>query len=558
KIEDLTHAVGHCQRCATIVEPRISTQWFVRTKPLAGPALQAVEDGRIRIVPERFTKTYRNWMENIRDWCISRQLWWGHRIPVWYCDDCGAQICARTDPTQCAHCGSARIHQDEDVLDTWFSSGLWPFSTLGWPDDTPDLAYFYPTSVLETAYDILFFWVARMIMLGMRLAGDIPFDTVYLHGLLRNEEGKKISKSMVDAWRYDPLYMIDEFGQDPLRFTLLTGSTPGNDMRLSPARVEANRNFGNKTWQAARYVLANLGEDSQRFAPPGAPLALDGLAHPADRWIVSRYHALVAEATRLIEAYQLGEAGRQMYDFLWGEYCDWYIEMTKVRVRADAPGTDDGASEADDARRVLVYVLEGCLRLLHPYLPFTTEAIWQYLPHRGKALIVAPWPRAGATDEAAVAALTDVMELVRAIRNARTEYDVEPARRISAAIAAGANEPLLRSLAGELVALARIDAARLTIAAALEAPPEKALALVVPGYQCYLPLAGLADLERERARIQGELDALERELARTEKLLANPGFTGKAPEAVVLKEREKLVEFAARRATLAERLAALS
>ncbi len=565
KVEPYRHSVGHCQRCNTIVEPRISTQWFVRMKPLAEPAIEAVRDEgtgsvpRVRIVPERFTKIYNDWLENIRDWCISRQLWWGHRIPVWYCQSCGEQICSVEDPTGCTKCGSGDIHQDEDVLDTWFSSGLWPFSTLGWPEETEDLAYFYPTSVLETGYDILFFWVARMIMMGLAMTDEVPFDTVYLHGLIRNEEGKKISKSMPDAWRYDPLYMIDEYGQDALRFTLLTGSTPGNDMRLAPSRVEANRNFGNKIWQAARYVLGNLGSSPERYTPPTDGIAPRADMDAADRWILSRYHRLVGEVQRLIDGYQLGEAGRQIYDFVWSEYCDWYIEMTKVRLRDDAQAT-----EAEDARRVLVYVLDGCLRLLHPYMPFITEAIWQYLPHGATdgqaepALIVAAWPQAGALDEAAEDQMDDLMELVRAVRNARSEYDVEPGRRIAAIIAAGERLPFLRAQARALAALARIDEGRLELHASLDAPPEKALTLVVGGATCYLPMAALVDLDRERARLEGEIDQVDQEIAHSERLLSNQGFVNKAPEAVVQKERDKLAESRERRTRLQERLAGLA
>jgi valyl-tRNA synthetase len=551
KVEDYRHAVGQCHRCETIVEPRISTQWFMRMKPLAEPAIAAVREGRIRIIPERFNKTYYEWMENIHDWCISRQLWWGHRIPVWYCDDCGGQTCARTDPAVCSHCASANIRQDEDVLDTWFSSGLWPFSTLGWPDETEDLAYFYPTTVLETAYDIIFFWVARMIMFGLRLTGQEPFSVVYMHGLVRNEEGKKISKSMPDAWRYDPLFMIDEYGQDPLRFTLLTGSTPGNDMKLSPTRVEANRNFANKIWQASRFVLGNLGERAAEFTPEGVidPATLDDVA---DRWIVSRYHRLVAEANRLLDGYLFGEVGRQIYDFLWGEYCDWYIEITKVRLQGD------DVAAADTARRVLTYVLDGCLKLLHPYMPFLSEAIWQYLPHQGEALIVAPWPVAGGMDEGAVASMEELMELIRSIRNVRTEYSVEPGRRIAAVISAGPRAAFMREQAGALQFLARVDGERLEIVETLAEAPQQALTLVVGGMECYLPLAALVDLDRERARLGGELADLDREIERTEKLLANPGFTGKAPAAVVQKERDKLVEYADRRERLRERLEGLA
>jgi valyl-tRNA synthetase len=552
KIEPLRHSVGHCERCHTIVEPRISTQWFVRMKPLAEPAMQAVRDGRIRIIPERFTKVYFDWLEHIRDWCISRQLWWGHRIPVWYCDDCGAMICSRTDPTECPKCGSTKIRQDEDVLDTWFSSGLWPFSTLGWPDQTEDMAYFYPTSVLETAYDILFFWVARMIFLGLAMTDEVPFDTVYLHGIIRDEEGRKISKSLPDAWRYDPLYTIDEYGQDALRITLLTGSTPGNDSKLALSRVESNRNFANKVWQAARFVLGNLGERAAEFTPPAEGLAPDNQMDWADRWILGRYHRLVTEVTRNIEAYQLGEAGRQIYEFIWGEYCDWYIEMTKMRLK----GTDPVA--ADSARRVLAYVLEGCMRLLHPYMPFVSEAIWQYLPHRGQALIVAPWPKAAALDEAAEEAMGALTELVRAIRNARSEYNVEPGRPIAAIVAAGARLGFLRSQAAVLQSLAHIDGAQLRIEERLTSRPEKALTLVVGGYECYLPLAALVDLDQERARIKTEIARLTSEIARSEKLLGNAGFMAKAPPAVIQKERDKLADYAERCTKLEERLTSLS
>jgi valyl-tRNA synthetase len=549
KIEQLRHAVGHCQRCHTIAEPRISTQWFVRTAPLAAEALAAVNEGRIRIVPERFERVYANWMENIRDWCISRQLWWGHRIPVWYCDACGAELCAREDPSTCPKCGGA-LRQDADVLDTWFSSGLWPFSTLGWPDATPDLAYFYPTSVLETGYDIIFFWVARMIMLGLRMTGEIPFDTVYLHGLIRNEEGKKISKSMVDADRYDPLLIIAEYGQDALRYTLLTGSTPGNDMKLAISRVESNRNFGNKLWQAARFVLGNLGQDPAAFTPP-ATLDPATLTNTADRWIISRFHALIAEVDRLFAAYQLGEAGRQVYEFIWGEYCDWYIEMTKVRLRGE------DAAEADRARQVLVYMLEGCLKLLHPYMPFVTEAIWQYLPHRGEALIVADWPQGGARDEQAEADVAALMELVRAIRNVRSEYEVEAARRIGAVIVAGERLPFMVEQREAFLLLARVDPERLTLAATLATPPEQAVSLVVPGYEGYLPLAALVDLAVERERIAKQLDELAAEIARSGKLLSNQGFVAKAPAAVVEREQAKMVELQERHARLLERSQAL-
>ncbi|NLV73463.1 MAG: valine--tRNA ligase [Chloroflexi bacterium] len=549
KIEDYTHSVGHCQRCHTIVEPRISTQWFVRMQPLAEPAITAVKEERIKIVPERFTKTYFDWLENIRDWCISRQLWWGHRIPVWYCDDCGQQMCLRTDPSTCTHCGSTDIRQDEDVLDTWFSSGLWPFSTLGWPDNTPDLNYFYPTSVLETGYDILFFWVVRMITLGLEMTGQVPFDAVYLHGLIRNEEGKKISKSLPDAWKYDPLYIIEQYGQDALRFSLLTGSTPGNDMKLAISRVEANRNFCNKIWQAARFILMSLGDNPGRYT---APERLDPSPEMnlADRWMLTRYHRLVGESERLLAAYQLGEAGRQLYEILWSEFCDWYIEMCKPRLRA-------GGQSVDSARRVLVYVFEGLMRLLHPYMPFVTEAIWQYLPHQGDTIMLAPWPQPAGLDDNAEAQVTTLMELVRGIRNARAEYKVEPMRRVKAVFAAGASIAMLEQESDILATLARLDPDRLEIVRSLETKPAKAYTLIVGDVEAYLPLADLIDLERELARIDEETRQQEKELERAQQLLANQGFLARAPRAVVDKERDKVAVITARLVKLGELRAAI-
>ena len=483
-------------------------------------------------------------MENIRDWCISRQLWWGHRIPVWYCDNCGQQTCALTDPIACAHCGSDRIHQDEDVLDTWFSSALWPFSALGWPEETPDFKYFYPTSVMETGYDILFFWVARMIMFGLKMTGQAPFHTVYLHGLIRDERGQKMSKSRGNV--IDPLVLIDQYGADALRFTLVTGSTPGNDMRLNISRVEANRNFANKLWNAARFVVTNLTEDSLPL--PAAP-------HPAslpDRWILSRHNRLIAAVTRLIEDYQFGEAGRQIYEFLWGEYADWYIEIAKTRLY----GGDPEARAATQA--ILVHVLERTLRLLHPFMPFVTEAIWQGLPHEGEALIIAPWPQPGPTDPEAEAQMGLLMELVRGIRNARAEYNVEPARRIPALFVAGDQTTLLQAHRDLLVNLARLDARQTQITAALADKPQQAVTLVSGPVVCYLPLAGMVDRDAERARLRRELDDLARQVARLEALLANTGFVTKAPAEVVARERDKLAELRTAHAKLAERLAQLS
>lgn len=553
KIDPYTHAVGHCQRCRTIVEPRISTQWFVKIQPLADPAIAAARDGRIRFVPERFAKTYFNWMEGIRDWCISRQLWWGHRIPVWYCDNCGAMSASTQEVlSACPKCGSSRLHQDPDVLDTWFSSGLWPFSTLGWPDDTEDLRYFYPTDVMETAYDILFFWVARMIMQGIEMTGQVPFHTVYLHGLVRDEKGQKMSKSKGNV--VDPLVVIEQHGADALRFALLTGSTPGNDMKLQPSKVEGARNFANKLWNAARFVLANLPEsyapaeiEHQRQVWEAQPESLS----LADRWVLSRHNRLIGEVTRLIEQFQFGEAGRQLYDFLWGEYCDWYIEIAKSQLNSG----DEAA--AARTRAILLYVLDRTLRLLHPFMPFVTEEIWQHLPHEGDALIIAAWPLAGALDDEAEAEMGPIMEMVRAIRNARAEYEVEPSRAIAAIVVAGDKAELVRSHADILARLARIDPAQLSIETALQLKPRQALALVVSGYEVYLPLAGLVDIDRERARLKGEVSSVGREIERCGKLLENAGFVSKAPAEVVDKERAKLEDLKLRLAKLTDRLNAL-
>ncbi|MBM4465727.1 MAG: valine--tRNA ligase [Chloroflexi bacterium] len=627
RIEPHQHALGHCQRCDRVIEPRLSTQWFVKIKPLAEAAIDAVRDGRITIIPERFDKVYFHWMENIRDWCISRQLYWGHRIPVWYCDDCDQLTVTPVlsvsegmeDPTECQACGSPNIRQDPDILDTWFSSALWPFSTLGWPDDTEDLRYFYPTTILETGYDILFFWVARMIMMGLECAGDIPFRYVYLHGMVRDERGQKMSRSKHNV--IDPLEVIDEYGTDALRFTLLTGSTPGNDVNLSLTRVEANRNFANKMWNAARFVLSqmtnDLGEQGSgirdqgpgtRDQGPGSPCSLSLVPNPSntycslpDRWILSRHNRLIHNVTRLMEDWQFGEAGRQIYDFLWGEYCDWFIEMCKIRLY----GENEEARQA--AQQVLVHVLDRTLRLLHPFMPFVTEEIWQYLKGSGirdkgqgetsppfmsrgaeeqrskgeltpapqhpitsaqkggtegeqwpEALIVAPWPEAGPTDEAAEAVMALIMEMVRAIRNARAEYQVEPGRRIEAIIAAGEEYELLTDQRDILVSLARLDADKLHIARTLEAKPTQALALVVGGVEIYLPLAGMVDLARERQRLTAEVEEVAQAIARSEQLLANEDFLNKAPAQVVEREREKLADYRQRQAKLREQLRSLT
>jgi valyl-tRNA synthetase len=556
------HQVGHCERCHTVVEPLLSTQWFVKMEPLAKPAVEAVRSGKIRIVPERFDKVYYHWMENIRDWCISRQLWWGHRIPVWYGPD-GHQFAARSESDAkeqaIAHYGEpVALEQDPDVLDTWFSSGLWPFSTLGWPAQTADLARYHPTSVLETGYDILFFWVARMITLGLHFTGEVPFHTVYLHGLVRDEAGRKMSKSLGNV--LDPLDLIHEYGTDALRFTLLTGGTPGNDMKLSLTRIEANRNFANKIWNAARFVLMNLEKAEMELADTADSHAVTYALPDAsaldlsDRWILSRLENVRENVTRLVGDWQLGEAGRQLYDFVWSEYCDWYIEAAKNRLY----GSDADAAQA--TRQVLAYVLEQSMRLMHPYMPFVTEAIWSHLPGvsaTGEALMTSRWPApSGLADAGAEADFGRLQEMIRAVRNARSEYNVEPGRRVAALIAAGEYAGLVQANADLLVSQAKIEGDTLQFAAELPAPA-KAVALAVGGVTVYLPLAGLVDMEAERKRLQKEMENVDGQIARIDGLLANEGFLAKAPEPVVNREKAKLEELRGQRVQLQANLADL-
>jgi valyl-tRNA synthetase len=546
KVEPHTLQVPRSQRGGEVVEPMVSTQWFVKMQPLAEKGLRAVANGRIQIVPERFTKIYNNWLENIRDWCISRQLWWGHRIPVWYCADCGQMTVARQDPAACSHCGSARIEQDPDVLDTWFSSGLWPFSTLGWPDDTPDLRRFYPTSVMETGYDILFFWVARMIMSGLQYTDEAPFHTVYLHGLIRDEHGRKMSKTTGNV--LDPLEVMDQYGTDALRFTLLTGSTPGNDMNLSLDRIASNRNFSNKIWNATRFVVSNLGTAFQSGA--GSTWNLSGLTLP-DRWILSRLNRITGEVTRLIDNYQFGEAGRQLYEFFWSEFADWFIEVAKIRLNSA-----DVRAQAT-ARRVLVHVLDRSLRLLHPFMPFITEAAWQHLPHEGPSLMVATWPRQSPAliDDEAETTMSTLIEIIRTIRTIRSEYNVEPAKRIAAHIAAGDNFDMLAKHQDIVTAMARLDAAQLRLVKTLAEKPAQAVGQVISGgLEIYLPLAGLVDLDAERKRCRAELTQLDQRIAAGQSKLANPGFVNKAPAAVVAGERQKLADLEVQAAKTRERL----
>jgi valyl-tRNA synthetase len=533
KQEPYAHAIGHCQRCGTIVEPLISKQWFVDIKPLAEPALQAVRDGRIQIVPEFFGKTYENWMTNIRDWCISRQLWWGHRIPAWYCDACGEVVVDIEEPKGCAKCGGS-LRQDEDVLDTWFSSGLWPFSTLGWPSDTEQLKQYYPTNVMETGYDILFFWVARMIMLGLYDTGEVPFRHVYLHGLVRDKNGQKMSKTRGNA--LDPLELIEQYGTDALRFSLATGSTPGIDMRLQPDKLENARNFANKLWNAARFVIWKL---DNRTAPDirNAPNDRGDAGALEDRWIQSRLSALSENVTKLLGDFQIGEAGRQIHDFIWTEYCDWYIELAKVRLNAGDR----------QALAVLVDVLAQSLKLLHPLMPFVTEAIWEHLrpllpSDDTKLLIAADWPESDAIrrDAAAERAMETVMEVTRAIRNARAEKDVKADRWVAADIAVP--DPQLRaqfeSMRESVGQLARARPLRV-VASVAEADRESAISVVLTGAEVLLPMAGLFDVANERSRLEKQLIDSEAELLRLANQLENDAFRARAPANVVAGIEEK-------------------
>ena len=534
KIEPYSHSVGHCFRCKTVIEPLASKQWFVSTKPLAKPSIDAVVDGRISIIPSRFVKVYLNWMENIRDWCISRQLWWGHRIPVWYCRDCDELTVSVDGPKVCSKCNSANIEQDPDVLDTWFSSGLWPFSTLGWPDDTEDLSYFYPTSVMETGYDILPFWVARMIMMGLENVGDVPFRTVYLHGLLRDEKGEKLSKVM--GHKFDPVDAIDEYGADALRFAIMTGNSPGNDIRLSTEKLEAGRNFANKLWNATRFVVRGIKPGMTDLEIKSGQLPTE------DRWILSRLNRTVSNVTGLLDDFQLGETLRQIHDFLWGEFCDWYIELVKDRL---------GADEAVSPLPVLVHVLETSLRLLHPYMPFITEELWQNLRQRlpadwqeTESIMVAPYPVAdeSTADPEAERIMETVIDLVRSIRNVRAEHKVEPARWIEARVYGGELTAALAAHAAAIETLARARPVSFQESRAVSETGDNTLVMVLKETEVVIPMESMVDVAAERERLGKEIERADMEIARLEVRLSDSAFLSKAPEAVIEKERGRLAE----------------
>ena len=537
KTEAYMMQVPRSQRGGEAIEPMISTQWFVKMEPLAAPALDAVRQGRIKIIPERFTTTYFDWLENIRDWCISRQLWWGHQIPAWHCENCGEITVAREDPTECSSCGSAAIERDPDVLDTWFSSGLWPFSILGWPEKTADMERFYPTTMMETGYDILFFWVARMIMLGLEFTDDIPFRYVYLHGLVRDENGKKMSKSLGNV--IDPLELIDEYGADALRFTLLTGSTPGQDMKFSESRVEGSRNFANKIWNAGRLVLGALAN-----APEWEEVAI-APTH-ADSWIQARLRLLIRDVNRLFENFQYGEAGRLIHEFFWSDYADWYLEIAKLQL-------DVGGKRASNTVVIMAAVFDKILRVLHPFIPFVTEELWSHLKSASlnrkgfentweEALIVAQWPESepeSLRDKEIMEEFSLIREFVRVLRNMRAEKRVEPNRRIEVQIQAGEKIELFEKYRRALSSLALLNPEKLLIKEVLQTKGEDCIPLVVGSIEVYVPLSGLFDAEIELARISKQMQEVRGEIKRLEKLLGGP-FSDRAPDEIVSRERTKL------------------
>ena len=542
EVKDHAHAVGHCERCKTVIEPMISKQWFVRMEPLAKPALEAYQKGELRFIPERFGKIYSHWLENIRDWCISRQLWWGHRLPVYYCDACGKEIVSLEELKTCPDCG-APLRRDEDTLDTWFSSALWPFSTLGWPEETEDMKYFYPTNVLITGYDIIFFWVIRMVFSALEQTGELPFKDVFLTGLVRDAQGRKMSKSLGNG--IDPLEIIDAYGADALRYTLITGNSPGNDMRFTNEKVEAMRNFANKLWNASRFVLMHFEE---------APRALteEDALKSEDAWILSKLQGLIEEVGSKLDNYDVGLAAQALYDFIWSDFCDWYIEMVKPRLYGD-----DEASK-DLARAVLATVLENILKLLHPFMPFITEEIWDTLPETEGRLIRAPWPKVNEAwkNPKMEEQIAYVQGAIRGIRNARAELGVQGGKK--APLFVGADEEHHRLIEEERGHFEHLGfAEEIHFQGLEEEAPEGAVAVVLEGATLYLPMNDLVDVKKERARLEKEKEKVLAEVSRVEKKLANEGFLAKAPEAVVEKEREKAASFHEILRGIEERLAAL-
>ncbi|HLV09431.1 MAG TPA: valine--tRNA ligase [Halanaerobiales bacterium] len=544
EIEDYEHSVGHCYRCNTVIEPLVSKQWFVKMKPLAGPAIRAVQEGDTRFVPERFSKVYLNWMENIRDWCISRQLWWGHRIPVWYCQDCGETIVSKEEIVEsCSACNSDNIVQDEDVLDTWFSSALWPFSTMGWPVETKELEYYYPTDVLVTGRDIIFFWVARMIFMALEFRKEVPFSDVYIHGLIRDAQGRKMSKSLGNG--VDPIEVIDQYGADALRFTLITGNTPGNDMRFREERLEASRNFANKIWNASRFILMNIQElDFGQIKEEELKYTL------ADKWILSRLNRVITNIDEVFDKYYFGEAARILYDFIWNEFCDWYIELIKPRLYQEE---DPEAKKT--ACYVGSYVLERILRLLHPVMPFITEEIWQQLPDTGESIMMADWPESAQDeiDPEIENKMELIMEVIRAIRNIRNEMKVNPGRKIKAILNTPAEQELVLKEGLDYVKdLARIK--EIELLKGLSEKPGKSSTAIVNGVEVILPLEGMVDIEKEIERLKMEVKELVNEIERASSKLNNKGFVNKAPVELVERERQKLKKFKEKKSKLEKRV----
>lgn len=526
KIEEHEHNVGTCYRCGTTVEPMTSAQWFVKMAPLAKPAMDVVNDGRVKFVPERFSKTYLRWMENVHDWCISRQLWWGHRIPAYYCDDCGEMVVAREDVTVCPKCGGTHMRQEEDVLDTWFSSALWPFSTLGWPEKTKELDYFYPTSVLVTGYDIIFFWVARMIFSGMEQMKEEPFKTVYIHGLVRDAQGRKMSKSLGNG--IDPLEIIDKYGADALRFTLVTGNSPGNDMRFSTEKVESSRNFANKIWNASRFIQMNLTIDKAELPET---LALE------DKWILSKFNDLVKAVTENIDKYELGLAVQKLYDFIWDNFCDWYIEIVKPRLQ-----NKDDVQANENAQKVLCYVLSNTMKLLHPFMPFITETIWQALPHEGESIMISKWPEYQESLNFAVEAeqVETIMDTIRAIRARRAEMNVPLSKKAQVILF---TENRAAYEAGSTFFAKLAYASEIQFVDAAPSNVESMVSVVTKGAQVYMPMGELVDFEKEKARLEKEKAKVQKDIDFVMKKLNNEGFVAKAPAAVIAQEREKAAKY---------------
>lgn len=541
KIEEHNHSVGHCERCTTVVEPYYSDQWFVKMKPLAEPAIEKVKSKEIEFIPERFSKTYLNWVENVRDWCISRQIWWGHRIPAWYCE-CGEIVVEKETPKSCCKCGNKDLRQDEDVLDTWFSSALWPFSTLGWPEDTDDFKRYFPTSVLVTGYDIIYFWVARMIFTSLEFTEKRPFEHVYIHGLVRDSQGRKMSKSLGNG--VDPLEIIEKYGTDTLRFTLITGIAPGNDTRFSEDKVEASRNFANKIWNAARFVLMNLEGFDVSKLDISTNLTL------ADKWILSRLNSTIENVNKELGRYELGNGAKEVYEFLWNEFCDWYIEISKPRLYGD------NQQHKNTALSVLVHVLTETMKLLHPFMPFVSEEIYSFLPTKEGYLITQSWPQIqqNLINQEIERQFADIMEIIKAIRNIKSEMNVASKKDVEAIVVAKTSSNYQDIVDGEIYIKPLAGLKSLTVKEALASKVDKAVTQVVAAGEIFLPLAGLINIDQEIERLNKEIKNLDFEVERIEKKLNNPGFVNKAPQAVVEQEQSKMDEYKRKRSKVIERL----